>query len=184
MNMRRITISWLLPFTLLLSGGCASLVSNFTQGFAEDLADAILNNEDVEMVRDGAPSYLILIDSLLARSPDDEFLLQQSATLHSAYAAAFVSDEQRARFLHDKALTQALAAACIGLDDGCELKTRPYRAFEAWVGERDAKDVPMMYSLASTWAGWIQANSDDFTALADLARVKAAHVPKSAELAP
>ena len=79
------------PLLLLQVAGCASVISSFTQGFAESLSEAILNNDDLQMVRDGAPSYLILVDSLVARSPDDAYMLQQSAMLHSAYAAAFVS---------------------------------------------------------------------------------------------
>ena len=124
------------------------------------------------MVRDGAPSYLILIDSLVARSPNDAFLLQQSATLHSAYAAAFVMDEKRAKLLQDKARAQALQAACLRLRDACGLDRRPFREFEAWTQDRRLKEVPALYDLGVTWAGWIQANSDDFNAIADLARVK------------
>ncbi|MEM7077464.1 MAG: TRAP transporter TatT component family protein [Pseudomonadota bacterium] len=144
-----------------------------TQSFADSLAGAILDNPDLAMVRDGAPAYLILIDSLVARSPDDAYLLQQSATLHGAYAGAFVSDTERARLLQAKARTQALQATCLTLQDACGLESRPYRAFNAWVDERSARDVPILYTLATSWAGWVQANSDDFAAIADLGKVKA-----------
>ena len=156
-----------------LVGGCSTLISSATQSFAEDLSAAILNNEDLAMVRDGAPSYLILVDSLVARSPDDAFMLQQSAKLHSAYAAAFVMNEDRAKLLHAKAKRQALAAACSGLKDACGLDERPYKEFEQWLSRQNARQVPQIYDLGVTWAGWIQANSDDFGAIADLARVKA-----------
>ena len=35
------------------------------------------------------------------------------------------------------------------------------------------KSVPVLYNLGSIWAGWIQGNSSDFTAIAQLGRVKA-----------
>jgi hypothetical protein len=162
----------LLACTSVLSG-CSALVSSMTQSFAQDLSAAILNNEDLAMVRDGAPSYLILVDSLVARSPQDAFMLQQSATLHSAYAAAFVNDEQRAKLLHNKAKAQALAAACFGLKDACDLDSRAFASFEAWLQRQKVGQVPQLYDLGVTWAGWIQANSDDFSAIAELARVKA-----------
>ena len=161
------------PLLLLQVAGCASVISSFTQGFAESLSDAILNNDDLQMVRDGAPSYLILVDSLVARSPDDAYMLQQSAMLHSAYAAAFVSDEARAQRLHAKAKNQALLSVCLQLRDACQLNRRPYKEFESWLVRRGPKDVPVLYDLGTTWAGWIQANSDDFNAIAELARVKA-----------
>ena len=53
---------------LLLAGacaGCSSLLSNVVEGLAADLSAAILENPDVDLVRDGAPAYLILIDGLL-----------------------------------------------------------------------------------------------------------------------
>lgn len=174
---------YLLLMMSLLSQGCSSLISSVTTGFAEDLGDSILNNPDAAMVRDGAPAYLILIDSLLARSPDDDFMLRQSSTLHSAYAAAFVEDETRAKLLHTKARDLGFAAACVGITDGCELRSRPFKDFQGWVQELRARDVAIAYTLATSWTGWIQANSSDYSAIADLARVKAI-MEKTAELAP
>jgi len=183
-TMHRIRIDFLFVLTgLCLLGGCSTLVSTVTQGFANDLSAAILNNNDLAMVRDGAPSYLILVDSLVARSPDDPYMLQQSAKLHTAYAAVFVVDEDRARRLHAKAKRQALSAACYGLRNACALDERPYKEFAQWVTDQRKRSVPQLYDLAVTWVGWIQANSDDFNAVAELARVKAIML-KAAELDP
>ncbi|MEM7097576.1 MAG: TRAP transporter TatT component family protein [Pseudomonadota bacterium] len=166
---------WLLSIVLICVAlsGCSSLVSSVTQSFAEDLSSAILDNEDIAMVRDGAPAYLILVDSLVARSPDDAYLLQQSATLNSAYAAAFVNDEARSKLLHAKARRQALDAVCLRLKDACGLDTRKYADFETWLERQKKQDIDVLYGLATAWTGWIQVNSDDFNAVADLARVKA-----------
>ncbi len=172
-RVKRIRITFLILFIGSLLSGCSSIVSSVTQSFAQDLSAAILNNEDLAMVRDGAPSYLILVDSLVARSPKDAFILQQSAKLHSAYAAAFVMDEQRAKLLHAKAKSQALASVCYALKNSCQIDEWSYREFAQWVERRKLRDVPAIYDLAVTWAGWIQANSDDFNAIAELARVKA-----------
>lgn len=166
-----------------LLSGCASLVGSVTRGFADNLSAAILDNPDLEMVRDGAPSYLILIDSLIQGSPDNAYLLQQSATLHSAYAGAFVSEPERARLLATKAKVLALQAACVKLRDGCDLDKRPYKPFERWTAQLTEKNVPTIYTLATSWAGWIQAHSDDFTAIADLGKVKAL-MARVAELSP
>lgn len=163
----------LLLSALLTLSGCSSLVGSLSQGFAEDLSAAILNSDDPAMVRDGAPAYLILIDSLLAGSPENVGLLSQSAELHSAYAGAFVDDEARAARLHDKARRQIFTATCLSLENACDLDSRPFAEFLAWTNSRSAKEVPALYNLASIWAGWIQGNSSDFSAIAELARVKA-----------
>ena len=160
---------------LMLCGvqGCASLVGSVTQNFANDLGTAILESDDPYMVRDGAPAYLILIDSLLAGNASNASLLEQSAELHSAYAGAFVAEPERAKKLHLKAKVQVLQAACLRLQDGCALDQRPYQEFSAWVDAQQTEQVPLLYNVASIWAGWIQANSDDFMAIAELGRVKA-----------
>ena len=153
--------------------GCASLVGSVAGGMAEDLGGAILDNPDVEMVRDGAPAYLLLLDGLVAQSPDNARLLGQAAQLNSAYAAAFVDDAGRNDALNAKALSLAERAVCAGVRNGCDLRTRPFEDYQAWLARRNDADVPMLYRLGATWAGWIQANSDDFAAIAELARVKA-----------
>ncbi|MDG2277579.1 MAG: TRAP transporter TatT component family protein [Pseudomonadales bacterium] len=157
---------------ILLSSGCSSLIGSVTKGFATNLSNAILDNPDLEMVRAGAPSYLILIDSLVAGSPDNSYLLEQSAYLHSVYAVAFVDDEARSKLLHTKAKRQALLAACKGLRNACELDRRPFREFQTWTEGMKVKEVPSIFTIATSWLGWIQAHSDDFSAIADLARVK------------
>jgi hypothetical protein len=172
-TMHRIRLDMLFALTgLCLLGGCSSLVSSVTQGFADDLSAAILNNDDLAMVRDGAPSFLLLVDSLVARSPEDSYMLQQSAKLHTAYAAVFVTDEDRSKLLHAKAKRQALAAACYGLRKACGLDQRPFKEFARWLDTQRKSSAPQLYDLAVTWVGWIQANSDDFNAVAELARVK------------
>lgn len=140
---------------------------------AEDLGSAILDNPDVQMVREGAPAYLLLIDGLLASNPDNATLLAQAAQLNSAYAAAFVADGERSRAMNAKALSLAERAICEEVADACDLRTRDFQSFQAWLAQRRVRDVPAMYGLGASWAGWIQANSGDFSAIAELSRVKA-----------
>ena len=164
---------WFPPLALCGLVGCSALISNVTEEFAGDLSAAILENPDVDVVRDGAPAYLILIDGLLNSTPDNVALLAQAATLNSAYAGAFVDDAERARLMSTKARALAAQAVCLGVDEGCGLVGRPFEEFELWVAGLEKRDVPLVYGLATSWAGWIQAHSDDFNAIAELGRVKA-----------
>lgn len=162
---------WVGLLSLGLSG-CTTIINSVTEDFAGNLSNAILNNPDIATVRDGAPAYLILIDGLVAQSPDNDVLLTQSAQLHSAYAAAFVNDHARSQQMHTKALALAERSVCLGLKKACDLRDRDYVRYENWVGRLRSKDVELSYQLATTWAGWLQAHSDDFNALAELPRVK------------
>ena len=145
-----------------LTSYCSTLISSVTQGFAEDLSVAILESEDLEMVREGAPAYLILLDGLISNSPDDKFLLRQSAVLHSAYAGAFVDDPGRSKLLAGKAKNLAIRAICLSLEDGCGIDDMNYQELTDWLKEQPDSSIEFLYTLASTWIGWIQANSDDF----------------------
>jgi len=173
MMLRRSAAVFALFAVPLLNSGCAALFAQATSGLADGLAEAILDNPDLDMVRDGAPSFLILIDGLIANSPDEPQLLRQGAQLNSAYAAAFVDEPQRAARLQSKALAYAERAVCEGLRDGCQLRRRPFDAYERWLADRKRSEVPLLYQLGSSWAAWIQAHSDDFAAVAELQRVKA-----------
>ena len=158
---------------IFLLTGCVSVVSSLSSGFTASLGSAILDNPDLQMVQDGAPAYLLLIDGLLAQDPDNANLLLQSSRLKSAYTAAFVTEPERARLLADQAFRDAGRAVCVSLKDACGLRTREYEAYERWLSVRRTKDIDLLYQLGSSWAGWIQANSDDFAAIAELGRVKA-----------
>lgn len=158
---------------ILLGSGCATIISGVSQGFTDNLSNAILDSEDVELVRDGAPAYLLLIDGLLQGSPDDAALLTTAARLNSAYAGAFVGERVRAQRMHAKALELSRRAVCEEIRGGCGLESMELKAFAAWLAARKPEDAALLYGLASTWAGWMQVNSDDFNAIAQLARVKA-----------
>lgn len=161
-----------LLLVIALSSGCASVLSSVTTGFASDLSSSILNSQDIETVRDGAPAYLLLIDGLVGEDTRNAELLSQAAQLNSAYAGAFVTDSARRKLLSAKALTLAERSTCLGLRDGCDLRSRDYTAYEAWVAKLRAKDVPLAFGLAGTWAGWLQAHADELGAVAELGRLK------------
>jgi hypothetical protein len=162
----------LLALLLILSalGGCASMV---TDRLAGNLSDAILNQDDPETVKAGMPAYLVLVDSLIDGDPHNEKLLLSGSNLYGAYAAAFVKEPERARRLTRKARDYSDRALCVHEQRLCNLMDKPYDVFSAEVGALGKSDVPVLFASAAAWAGWIQANSSDWNAIADLAKVKA-----------
>ena len=152
--------------------GCAAIIGSVTGGIASDLSDAILDSDDPATVRDGAPAYLIMLDALLRRSGENADLLRAAASLNGAYATAFVADESRRRAFATKAFEFALRATCLDIAWTCEVRTLSFPELERNVQSLERDDVPAAYALATAWAGWIQAHSDDWNAIADLARVK------------
>ena len=121
---------------LLLASGCSSLMSSATSSLADSLTVAVLDQNDPETVRQGAPAYLLLIDGLIADNPESSELLLAGAGLYSSYAGAFVEEPERASRL-------------------------------------SRKHVRSLYGAGAAWGTWIRANVDDWSAIADKARVDA-----------
>jgi hypothetical protein len=156
---------------ILILTGCASLMNSATSRMADNLTLAILNQTDLETVRTGTPAYLLMIDGLIAGSPDNTELLLAGSKLYASYSSAFIDDQIRARRLADKSLTYATAALCSEIVDLCDrLDTRPKEFHQAVIGT-NADKLPVLYGFATAWASWIQANSSDWDALADLPKL-------------
>jgi hypothetical protein len=173
----------LLPalLALLALSGCASLVSSATGKLADNLSGAILNQDDPETVQAGMPSYLLLVDSLIEGDPQNENMLLAGSKLYGAYAAAFVKEPERAKRLARKARDYSDRALCIHDTKLCNVLDKPFEEFSAAIATLKVSDVPLLYTSGTAWAGWIQANSSDWNAIANLAKVKAA-MARSVEL--
>ena len=159
---------------LLMATGCATIVGNATGSLAESLSNGILNQDDPELVRDGAPAYLLLVDGLIADNPESEPLLLAGATLYGAYAGAFVTDADRGLKLANRARDFGTRVLCLKREKVCAAINQPFESFEAVLPELGMKDLDALYAFASTWATWIQANSGDWNAIAEVPKIEAA----------
>ncbi len=148
------------------------MAANAASGLADNLSVAILNQDDPETVRDGAPAYLLLMDSFVEGSPENGEILQAAAKLYAAYGAVFVEDSERAKRLSSRAHDYGKRALCIQHRPACEWGNLTYEDYEAALQELDARDVPALYSFALTWLVYIRAHSDEWDALAQLPRVE------------
>ncbi len=153
----------------LLLCGC---VSQFTGRLAENLSWAIVNNNDIRTVEQGGPAYLLMIDGLLRDDPENKSLLMAGADLYTAYAGVYAEDEKRDEKLTDKGFEYALRAICVAKDDACDLRKTDFERFKKIINSMDKDNLPTLYTLGVSWAGWIQAHKKDWNAVADIARVE------------
>ena len=160
---------------LLPLAGCASLVRNASDSFARNLGTAVLNSEDPATVRDGLPAYLLLLDSLVAgQKPGDlgnASVLLAAAKLNGAYAGNFTGDDKpRAQRLARKSFDYANRAVCLQDASLCAVLDKGPDQFAQVVGADT--NVELMYVLAGSWSGYLQANSEDWGAIADLPKIE------------
>ena len=144
------------------------------------------SDDDPELVKAAVPFGLKLMESLLSENPRHEGLLLAASSGFTQYAYAFV--QQDADELEDKDLAAAeemrvrarrlyLRARNYGLR-GLEIKHKGFeQALRAnakqAVRVAMAKDVPLLYWTAASWAGAISLSKDNPDLIADLPIVEA-----------
>ncbi len=158
----------LLSSSQLLTG-CVSMLAG---GMADNLSNAMLNQDDPETVKSGMAAYLILIDSLIANSPDDTDLLMSGSRLYGAYGGSLVTNPERKKRLSAKALNYAERAFCPKNPTICEHRKGDFSKFIAAATTLDEGDKESLYTFATAWAGWIQARTEDWEAIAELPKAE------------
>lgn len=153
--------------------GCASVISSAASNFADNLSTAVLNQTDPETVQDGAPAYLLLVDSLLEGSPDNPALLAVAAQLYASYGAIFAHDPLRAKRLTERARAYASKGMCEAYKPSCSWKGLPFEDYEKSLGGLRAKHADSVYAYGVSSLAYIRAHSDDWNALAELPHTEA-----------
>ena len=139
-------------FSALLLTGCLppkTVTVGATATLLEDVAKSSNRQSDLKTVREGTPSYLMLMDGMIGVLPSNARLLLGAAEANASFASAFVEDEDqdRARLLFGKAKVYAQKAL--------ELKglksDKVYDDFEKDLGNLGKEDVPYLFVAATAW---------------------------------
>jgi predicted anti-sigma-YlaC factor YlaD len=144
------------------------------------------SDDDPELVKAALPFSLKLMESLLAESPRHRGLLLATSSGFTQFSFAFVQleadvledrDVAAAQALRERARRLYLRARDYGLR-GLAVRHRDFEARlrrDAQEALRDtrAKDVPMLYWTAVSWAAAVAVLKDDPELIADLGLVEA-----------
>jgi hypothetical protein len=158
---------------LMFAAGCSTVVSKATSNLSNSLSEAVLNQDDPETVRQGAPAFLLMLDGFINSDPNNQSMLLAGSQMYGAYTTAFVDDKERQHRLADKSIGYGRRAVCMTHDDFCAVIDEPFDTFKEHVNDFNVDDVPLLFGFASAWATWIQANSDDWSATIQLPKVAA-----------
>lgn len=153
---------------ILGAGGCAMM------NIGESLSSAIMNQDDPGVVRDGAPAYLMLIDSFIESDPEDESMLSAGGKLYALYAGVFVDSPERAAKLGAKARRYGQRALCCASKAGCGLADLPFEEYCAALETFGSGDVPALFTFAVTWLVWAKSTDSGWSAMAALPKIEAA----------
>ncbi len=165
----------ILAAALVALSGCAALVQRAADGLSAGLTQGVSNHDDIETVADGLPAYLLLLDGLIEGDPQNASLLLAAAKLYGTYVGGFVVDGDRVKRLSDRSFAYAKRGICARDDAFCrQLDDKDFDRFNAFVVEHiGLDDIDAVYTLATSWVGWLRADSADFDRVADLPRIEA-----------
>jgi len=160
----------LLAMIALLSQGCASLVIPPMVG---PVVKNLNRQADLELVCDGAPSYLLLLDSLLVSDPDNARLLMHGTQAYTAYASLMpeCGRQERAAVLGERA--KAYGLRLLGthksLGGADQLSLAGFNEALQGIGPGE---VEKLFWGGYAWATWIGFSKGAPAAVADLPKVE------------
>jgi hypothetical protein len=175
LSLRRLNRLLLILLFFSIPTACVTsktMTAGATARLLEDVAKASYKQSDLNLIREGMPSYLMLIDGLVEALPQNERLLITAAQAYASYASAFVEEENKeyARGLYARAKNYAFRAlAQIGFENPV---SRPFEEFEIGLRQLAEKDVPYIFWTASCWGSWISMNQRSMEAMAELPRAE------------
>ncbi len=172
-NAFRLTRAVLLTLLFASVSGCSWMISSAATNLADNLSAAILNQDDPELVRAGAPSYLLLLDSFIEGSPDDPDILAAGATLYATYGAVFADDEVRSSRLTTRARRYALTAMCETYAASCNWDDATYDEFVASLAGVGPRQAEYLFTYGFASLAYLRAHSSDWNSLAELPHIEA-----------
>ncbi len=172
--MRKATISIfgnvLLTALLLFSSGCTSLIVN---PLLDPLTLSLEKQTDLELLRDGAPSLLLLLDGLIANDPYNERLLMTATKAYGAYATTLYEDGQVERAVIVSTKARDYSIRLLNQLSGLErISGQTLTELELALAKIAPHQVGHLFWSAYGWATWIQYQEGAPAAMADLPMVE------------
>ena len=148
---------------------CSSLVTTAIRPAIGNLQQ----QTNIDLVCEGAPAYLLMIDSMLVSSPDSRELLLAGVQSFSAYATALEecggADDPRIAPIADKAKLYGLRllSRYLSLDGG-----QNYDAFARKLSRLSRRDVPDVFWGTFGWLTWVKGQKGSPEAIADMVPIE------------
>ena len=151
---------------LMYSIGCTSLIVN---PLLDPLTLSLQKQTDLQLLQDGVPSLLLLLDGLIASDPDNERLLMTAAKAYGAYATVLYEEGQveRAVTVSSKAKEYGinLLKQLPGLQN---INNNTLGEIDQSLGKISPGRVGSLFWGTYGWAIWIQYQEGAPAAMADL----------------
>jgi len=163
----------LLSVLSMLSSGCTVLVSNAASSFSDNLSAAVLNQDDPELVRDGMPTLLLTMDSMIEGNPNSPQLLAAGASLYASYGALFADEEERALKLTARARRYGLRAMCETYEASCDWPGMTYDEFVATLDGIGSNQSDILFAYGLSSLAFLRVRGSDWDTVAEFPLIQA-----------
>ena len=162
---RFLIVLLLLPFI----SSCSSLLSNT---LIEPTVTNLQKQTDLDLVCEGSPAYLLMIDSLIASDPESRNLLRVGSQAYSGYLSAMAEcglPEERITAVAQKSRLYGttLVGQMLPLAPGTDAAV-----FDKKLTDLRTSQTPDLFWGTLAWLGWIQAEKGAPAAMAELGTVE------------
>ena len=153
----------------LLLSSCSTIISNT---LIEPTVANLQKQTDLDLVCEGSPAYLLMVDSLIAGDPESRNLLRVGAKAYSGYQSAMTEcgiGPERIEVVAEKSKLYGTRLLAHHLP--LEADTDP-TLFERKLEGMGKGQVEDLFWGALAWLNWIQAQQGSPAALVDLVKVE------------
>ncbi len=149
-----------------------SCTGTLTKTFITPALDNMQEQSDLELVCEGTPSYLLMIDSLIAGHPRDPEMLAIGAQAYSGYIGAMIECGQsasRVQAMADKAhrYGTGLLRELLAIDTGDD-----FQSFSRKLQRADKGDAGELFWATFALAVWVQQQQGAPAAMAWLGKIE------------
>jgi len=183
MKNKNIYIYLKLTIICIFLSGCSLFIDPFTN----NLNKVITESNDPQTIMQALPAYIILLDGLIESNPENIDNLMASVKLMNAYSSLLgsqldISDDlpeyeikrikNQQKILNRKSLNRAEKTICLEKKILCKLTKVNFNDLKNKIKNLNDEEMILLYYLATAWVSWIQVNTDDWNAMAQIAQVK------------
>lgn len=151
---------------LLFSSGCTAVIVN---PLLDPLTLSLQKQTDLDLLQEGAPSLLLLLDGLLASDPNNERLLMTATKANGAYATILQETGKTDRAVNMSIKAKDYGISLINQIPGLKnIQGKTLDDIEEALGTVSSAQVGYLFWGAYGWAIWIQYQNGAPGAMADL----------------
>lgn len=157
-------------FLITIATGCASIV---VDPMLVSVRQSLEQQEDLNLIKDGTPALLLMLDGLLQKEPNDLKIRMAATQAYTAYAALLNEFQEPERAATISAIAKRHGLHLLAKHTTLGLDTQKSLAdFTPTLGAVGQSETAPLFWGGQAWATWVRLQNGAPAAMADLPKVE------------